>query len=376
VGTLRFQMGDLYTGTTDNPVGNAGNETIGNSASSVTLQNNGVIGWHDPNPGNLSSTRYPVAAYDAVRFLQSNADTVTNLAGTGPIGLSSISSTGTISVFWTSPDGTRVVVRGKADIDNNLSSLSDPDCVVVNGRIVAQVNQTLPGDATITVSALSQTAVAANNDWYMRGNMTGGSWVVRNGSIIAKTGMAIGSDTWASTFYSILGGPNGSWVLAGRTNNPDPAVDDVLAVNGQVLLREGDPIQLDIDGDGTPDTAYIGRANNTLGAFQTFNCAGIAPDGTVYVLVALKTAAGADLAPSGTPAALLRITPGSSCGTADFNCDGDVGTDSDIAGFFACLSGSCPAAPCTNSADFNGDGDTGTDTDIEAFFRVLSGGSC
>ncbi len=68
--------------------------------------------------------------------------------------------------------------------------------------------------------------------------------------------------------------------------------------------------------------------------------------------------------------------PGPVCGTADFNCDGDVGTDSDISGFFACLSGSCPPAPCTNSADFNGDGDIGTDTDIEAFFRVLGGGHC
>jgi hypothetical protein len=64
------------------------------------------------------------------------------------------------------------------------------------------------------------------------------------------------------------------------------------------------------------------------------------------------------------------------CGSADFNCDGDVGTDADIAGFFSCLSGNCPAAPCANSADFNGDGDVGTDADIEAFFRVLGGGTC
>jgi hypothetical protein len=64
------------------------------------------------------------------------------------------------------------------------------------------------------------------------------------------------------------------------------------------------------------------------------------------------------------------------CGSADFNCDGDVGTDSDIEAFFSCLSGSCPAAPCANNADFNGDGDVGTDADIEAFFRVLGGGSC
>jgi hypothetical protein len=67
---------------------------------------------------------------------------------------------------------------------------------------------------------------------------------------------------------------------------------------------------------------------------------------------------------------------GPACGTADFNCDGDVGTDQDIEAFFACLAGNCPPAPCANSADFNGDGDVGTDADIEAFFRVLAGGNC
>ncbi len=67
--------------------------------------------------------------------------------------------------------------------------------------------------------------------------------------------------------------------------------------------------------------------------------------------------------------------PAGGC-TADFNCDGDVGTDLDISSFFACLSGTCPAAPCANTADFNNDGDVGTDGDIESFFRVLGGGPC
>jgi hypothetical protein len=60
--------------------------------------------------------------------------------------------------------------------------------------------------------------------------------------------------------------------------------------------------------------------------------------------------------------------------TADFNGDGDVGTDADIQAFFACLAGDC-CASC-GSADFNGDGDIGTDADIESFFRVLAGGPC
>jgi hypothetical protein len=62
------------------------------------------------------------------------------------------------------------------------------------------------------------------------------------------------------------------------------------------------------------------------------------------------------------------------CGSADFNHDGDPGTDADIQAFFACLAGNC-CGSC-GTADFDYDGDTGTDADIEAFFRVLAGGTC
>jgi autotransporter-associated beta strand protein len=79
---------------------------------------------------------------------------------------------------------------------------------------------------------------------------------------------------------------------------------------------------------------------------------------------------------SGNDVVIYGIVGTSRCGSADFNCDGDIGTDADIESFFACLAGSCPSAPCTSNADFNGDGDVGTDTDIEAFFRVLAGGNC
>ncbi len=72
----------------------------------------------------------------------------------------------------------------------------------------------------------------------------------------------------------------------------------------------------------------------------------------------------------------VSYTSVAQCGSADFNCDGDLGTDADISAFFACISGTCPPAPCTSTADFNGDGDIGTDADIEAFFRVLGGGTC
>jgi len=57
---------------------------------------------------------------------------------------------------------------------------------------------------------------------------------------------------------------------------------------------------------------------------------------------------------------------------ADFDGDGDRGTDLDIEAFFGCLGGACCETCLT--ADIDGDGDTGTDLDIEAFFRALGGG--
>jgi hypothetical protein len=69
-----------------------------------------------------------------------------------------------------------------------------------------------------------------------------------------------------------------------------------------------------------------------------------------------------------------RVQGPPSCFTADFDGDGDTGTDADIEAFFACLAGQC-CANCA-AADFNGDGDTGTDGDIESFFLVLAGSSC
>jgi CubicO group peptidase (beta-lactamase class C family) len=59
---------------------------------------------------------------------------------------------------------------------------------------------------------------------------------------------------------------------------------------------------------------------------------------------------------------------------ADFNNDGDTGTDADIEAFFRCIGGFC-CLPC-GSPDIDADGDVGTDADIEAFFRVLGGGNC
>lgn len=90
------------------------------------------------------------------------------------------------------------------------------------------------------------------------------------------------------------------------------------------------------------------------------------PDGDIMV--------GGDFLMAGPNAArgLARYTFSQ---TADFNHDGDVGTDADIEAFFSCLAGRC-CTTCPVSADFDSDSDVGTDQDIEAFFRVLAGAAC
>ena len=73
---------------------------------------------------------------------------------------------------------------------------------------------------------------------------------------------------------------------------------------------------------------------------------------------------------------VLEVVSGGTlqCWSADFNGDGDVGNESDIAAFFACLGGNC--CPTCAEVDFDANGDLGTDADIESFFRVLTGLPC
>jgi hypothetical protein len=378
VGAVRAQSGDLYTSS-------VGSVHMGSQIDSIHLRNNGVIGWRDTN------APYGIAVYDEARYLQANSDTVTKIDGSGPIGLSAIMSTGDFGDFLTSLDGTLQFIRGRADVDGNHNPAGDPDVVVLNGRIIAQVGQPLPGESSITVQTLDQVSIAPNNDWYMRGTYSGGAWATKNGTLIAKTGDAVGANTWGSpflysgnmvsSFFAVGGNSHGDWVLVGRTT-AGVDFDDVVVVNGQVVIREGDPVSLDIDGDGILDTAYIGRSLSSSFAFSfnTNTPVGLAPDKTVYILANLRTITGQDVVnPPANAAgtALLRITPVAppACCLNDFNRDGDVGTDADIEDFFACLGGDC-CANCPPNADFNCDGDVGTDADIESFFRVLAGGAC
>jgi hypothetical protein len=63
-----------------------------------------------------------------------------------------------------------------------------------------------------------------------------GVWAARNGVLIAQTGDAVETavgptENWASAFLAFTGNAQGDWVLVGRTDNADPAIDDVVVYN-------------------------------------------------------------------------------------------------------------------------------------------------
>ena len=100
----------------------------------------------------------------------------------------------------------------------------------------------------------------------MRKTASGGS--PDSGAPTAATGQTIsGGESYGTVFYAFTGNASGDWALACNTDDPNPATDNVLVWNGQVVAREGDPV--DVDGNGSfDDGAFLGRGNNTLVAFQ------------------------------------------------------------------------------------------------------------
>jgi hypothetical protein len=124
-------------------------------------------------------------------------------------------------------------------------------------------------------------------------------------------------------------------------------------------------------------------SNRIAGAMDFPNCvvafSNIAPtDVSVHFASAGHQFTAQASAPGAFDVVWIRfvVRMGPTCGSSDFNGDGDLGTDQDIEAFFACLAGNCCANCWPGGSDFNGDGDFGTDADIESFFRVLAGGGC
>ncbi len=141
--------------------------------------------------------------------------------------------------------------------------------------------------------------------------------------------------------------------------------------DGRVILGyAGDGAWISIEDEGFHGLVadLLRQRGVDIGDWDFDGATAVNNDGTV-----IAGAAHIPLGPTGNLYAwVAHLRP--SCGTSDYNHDGDSGTDLDIEDFFRCLSGDCCTTCYTD--DINGDGVGGDDADIEAFFKVLAGGNC
>jgi len=174
-----------------------------------------------------------------------------------------------LSDFFVSADGAHYVVQG----DLSGATTSD-DFLIVDGTVVLQEDSIIPGSGyadAIDGSGIVGCFMDAGGNWYARGNndTTEQDWVVRNGVVVAETGGSVegGAEVYDDTqyadcFFMHVGNSVGDYVIGGVTNEPDVERDGVLVLNGtRVLVRQGDPI--DLDGNGVfDDNAFFDLFGN------------------------------------------------------------------------------------------------------------------
>jgi hypothetical protein len=241
-------------------------------------------------------------------------------------------------------------LTGDGSVDNGQGALFRIFPPVTSGqRTFPQMSDVLAGVPTPGEQLPSVTGVDRQFRVMVRDNHPGAGGV----AISPFTTLSIASGTTPFSVVSpsegtiLRSGPaNLSWTVGG-TNQPPISCSTVTIT-----------LSLD-DGASFPQSlsTFPNTGTATVTLPQVHATARIRIDGNGQIFFAVSSP--------------FQIAP--PC-TADFNHDGDFGTDADIEDFFACIAGSC-CATC-DSADYNGDGDIATDADIEAFFRVLAGGSC
>ncbi|HUR26974.1 MAG TPA: hypothetical protein VM509_02200, partial [Planctomycetota bacterium] len=306
--SIVMQMGDLYTGLVDLPPNPSGDETIGNSIGSIHLLDNGTIGAQDSTIVNIHTSRRPAIFYGNAAFHQTGVTSVVPLGGGAPVLWSSL----TANAFYSSFDGAHWVAAGRI-----VGASTADDVLVVDGNVVLQEGALVPGSALL-LGAIHDDNITGQGTWCARGRdnsstaTTAPDWFVVQGALIAKTGDALSaSENYGDTFSAVAANDSGDWALISNTDLADPARNEVLVANGVVILREGDPV--DVDGNGAfDDGAFVGRGNNTLSAFGA-NRLRLTDSGVIYTILHLRDGAGNDLNSSpafGTPDAFVRIGAG------------------------------------------------------------------
>ncbi len=200
-----------------------------------------------------------------------------------------------ISFGGTRADGTNGVAKTSIDPFDGSSNV---DVLVYNGQVAYFEGQTVAGlpGAGVIDSLFSTGAIQPDGGFLQLVITTdGGAGVVdETGTVVAATGDGLFVQDVTSSAPDIFTANedgNGNLLVGGF----NAAEDAIWAYNGQVILTEGD--QVDLDGDGLVDDAFV-AVNSLFSASLdniTLDGAFIVDESTAIIGTALNNAAGEEI---------------------------------------------------------------------------------
>jgi hypothetical protein len=257
-------------------------EVFGSSLDTASITNDGRVAARAPSTvGSLGSTFDDFLVFDNGTLAQEGTTVP------GPQTQEAWDSFD-MNDFYVSADGNNWAAQGYLEGDNNFDAI-----LAYNNQIVVQEGMALSG-FTSPVESIVASIMTPNGDWLARGdNDDQQDWVLHNGTLLAAVGDLIpggqpgetfSDSVYSACFFEMVSNGLGDFVYGGCTSNADPDFDAVLVYNNtSVLLRQGDPV--DVDGNGLfDDDAYIDIFNND-DMFLT-------DDGYLYFTADLRDGAG------------------------------------------------------------------------------------
>ena len=388
-------------------INNAGQVLISGSISGATADDQFVARWQSgvftevaregqQVPGMPAGTLYWLVV-DSPSITSTGAAAIRTLLGGNTTGqawiLTSSPTTGTVLART----GTTVPALQLASVPQAISSFVFDQCLysdtgdvtfyratlngpiltdqvaVLNGNVVAQERFVVPASGMS-----SHVAVLSPQDRGLVLSPSGNHFVLLGGNASERDWASLDNTVFVQTFEPIVPGstevfddtsPSDCFIAASVTDSGKVALaarsssgDEVIVLmNDRVILREGDPV--DLNGNGVADDDLFVNRIGEGGLTYT-------ADNRLFATVSVVN--GADF----SVGVVLLTLDASQCNDIDFNNDSIFPDIQDIADFIAVFGGGpCPTGGC-DGIDFNRD-DLFPDTeDIAAFLTVFGGGDC
>lgn len=176
-----------------------------------------------------------------------------------------LTSSGIAFDFRFSKLGTHHIAEVTMDNGNtaaNTAYVFDGEGLLIDGQLVQEgmpVPEAAGGFPGENWSSFDYTGVTENGDYMFTGDTNEATdvdeFVVINGEIILREGKDIGDMTLSGSIEGAFMNEDGDYVVIWDVDLPTGANVEAMIFNGEVVLKEGDII--DVDGDGVPDPEAV-----------------------------------------------------------------------------------------------------------------------